>query len=108
MLANENAVYTAHIFISKVLSGEKSMPSYDSRCPANGRVVEVRHGMSEKLTTWGEVCARARIDTGDTAADAPVERLITGGGVVSSSALSNPEAPSCGSGGCAGGMCGLN
>jgi len=108
VLANEHAVYNAYIFISEVLSGEKSMPSYDYRCTANGRVVEVRHGISEKLTTWGEVCARAHIDTGDTAADVPVERLITGGSVVSSSALSNPEAPICGSGGCAGGMCGLN
>ena len=105
VLANKNAVYTK---ASKVFFGEKSMPSYDYRCTANGRVVEVRHPMSEKMTTWGEVCARAKIDAGDTAADAPVERLITGGSVVSSSALSNPEAPNCGSGGCAGGMCGLN
>ena len=52
------------------------MPSYDYRCAANGRVVEVRHRMSEKLTTWGEVCARAQIDVGDTATNAPVERLI--------------------------------
>ena len=52
------------------------MPSYDYRCAANDRVVEVRHRMSEKLTTWGEVCTRAGIDAGDTAADAPVERLI--------------------------------
>lgn len=83
------------------------MPSYDYRCAANGQVVEVRHPMSEKLTTWGQVCACAGIDAGETATDAPVERLITGGSVVSSSALSNPEPP-CGSGGCAGGMCGLN
>ena len=83
------------------------MPSYDYRCEANGRVVEVRHGMSEKLETWGEVCAKAGIEAGDTAADAPVARLITGGSVVSSSALSNPDAPACGTGGCGGGMCGL-
>ena len=38
------------------------MPSYDYRCEANGRVVEVRHTMSEKLTTWGEVCAQAGLD----------------------------------------------
>jgi hypothetical protein len=83
------------------------MPSYDYRCAENGRVVEVRHRMSEKLTTWGEICAKAGIDVGDTASDAPVERLITGGSVVSSSTLSNPEPPICGSGGCSGGMCGL-
>jgi len=84
------------------------MPSYDYRCGANGRVVEVRHGMSEKLSTWGEVCERAGLGLGDTGADAPVERLITGGSVVTSTALSNPEAPSCGMGGCGSGMCGRN
>lgn len=84
------------------------MPSYDYRCELNGQVVEVRHKMSEKLCTWGEVCERAGIETGDTSADAPVKRLITGGNIISTSALSNPEPPpSCGSGGCAGGMCGL-
>jgi predicted nucleic acid-binding Zn ribbon protein len=84
------------------------MPSYDYRCEANGRVVEVRHGMNEKLATWGEVCQKAGIDTGETAADAPVSRLISGGGIVSSASLSNPEAPACGAGGCGGGMCGLS
>ncbi len=84
------------------------MPSYDYRCEHNGQVVEVMHKMSEKLSTWGELCEKAGLDAGDTPAEAPVVRLITGGSVVSSSALSNPEAPSCGMGGCAGGMCGLN
>ncbi|MCB1773823.1 MAG: zinc ribbon domain-containing protein [Gammaproteobacteria bacterium] len=83
------------------------MPSYDYRCEANDRVVEVRHGINDKLTTWGEVCEKANIDTGDTPADTPVQRLITGGGIVGSSALSNPEMPPCGGGGCGGGMCGL-
>ena len=84
------------------------MPSYDYRCEQNGQVVEVVHKMSEKLTTWGEVCEKANLELGDTPADTPVVRLITGGNVISSSALSNPEAPACGAGGCAGGMCGLN
>ena len=84
------------------------MPSYDYRCGQNGRVVEVMHKMSEKLTTWGEVCETAGIALDGTPADSPVERLITGGNVVSSSTLSNPEAPPCGMGGCSGGMCGLN
>lgn len=83
------------------------MPTYDYRCEANGRVVEVRHGMNEVLSTWGDLCDRAGVDLGETAAETPVKRLITGGNVVSSSVLSNPEAPSCGSGGCGGGMCGL-
>ncbi len=84
------------------------MPSYDYHCETNGRTVEVRHSIKEKLANWGEVCARAGIDLGDAAADTPVQRLITGGGVISSSALSNPEAPACGAGGCSGGLCGLN
>ena len=84
------------------------MPSYDYRCDQNGQVVEVIHKMSEKLATWGEVCQKAGLDLGDTPAEAPVKRLITGGNVISSSALSNPEAPACGAGGCASGICGLN
>lgn len=83
------------------------MPTYDYKCDANGEVVEVRHRMAEQLSTWGELCDKAGIDLGVTSADAPVRRIITGGGVVSSSALTNPEAPACGSGGCGGGMCGL-
>lgn len=84
------------------------MPSYDYRCAANDRVVEVRHRVTEKLMTWGEVCTKAGIEPGETPTDAPVDRLITGGSIVSSGTLSNPEPPSCGSGGCGGGMCGLN
>ncbi len=84
------------------------MPTYDYRCEKNGQVVEVQHKMSEKLTTWGEVCEKAGIALGDTAADVPVVRLISGGSVISSTSLSNPEPPSCPSGGCGGGMCGLN
>ncbi|MDJ0881491.1 MAG: zinc ribbon domain-containing protein [Gammaproteobacteria bacterium] len=84
------------------------MPSYDYRCEKNGQVVEVMHKMSEKLSTWGELCEKANMELGDTPAETPVVRLITGGNVVSSAALSNPEAPACSSGGCGGGMCGLN
>ncbi len=87
------------------------MPTYDYRCEANGRVVEVRHPMSETLSTWGELCRLAGIDPGDTPEDAPVRRLISGGYVVSSAGLANPapacDAPGCGMGGCASGACGL-
>ena len=83
------------------------MPSYHYRCKANDRVVEVRHSMQEKHSTWGEVCKKAGLALGDTPAEAPVERLVTGGAVVSRSALSNADAPSCGGGGCGGGFCGL-
>ena len=85
------------------------MPTYDYRCEDNGQVVEVKHGMSENLNTWGGVCERAGIEPGDTPKGTPVRRLITGGQVVHSSSLSNPEAPVCRTGSCCpGGMCGLN
>ena len=83
------------------------MPTYDYYCETNGRKVEVRHSMSEELKSWGELCAKAQIDLGDTPADTPVRRLISGGAFISSSSLSNPE-PSCATGACCpGGACGL-
>lgn len=84
------------------------MPTYDYRCEANGRVLEVKHRMSEEINTWGELCERAGIEAGETPADSPVKRLATGGQVVTSSNLGNDSAPTCGMGGCASGMCGLN
>ena len=84
------------------------MPSYDYYCEANQQTVEVRHGMNEKLATWGEVCEKSGLEPGRTALKTPVQRLISGGAVVSSSALHNPDAPACAAGGCcAGGACGL-
>ncbi|MCG6941021.1 MAG: zinc ribbon domain-containing protein [Thiohalocapsa sp.] len=85
------------------------MPTYDYRCDANGRVVEVSHRMSEKLATWGELCDRANLDCGDTPPEAPVQRLATGGNVIASNSLGSGTAPACSTGGCcAGGVCGLN
>jgi hypothetical protein len=52
------------------------VPRYDYFCPANGRVVEVRHGVDEKLTSWGDVCDRAALKEDVTARSEPVERLI--------------------------------
>jgi predicted nucleic acid-binding Zn ribbon protein len=86
------------------------MPTYDYRCETNGRVVEVNHRMSEKLATWGELCERAHVDCGDTPATAPVQRLATGGNVITSNSLGSgfDPGPACGAGGCGNGMCGLN
>jgi hypothetical protein len=83
------------------------MPTYDYVCEANGRRVEVSHKMSEVIRSWGELCELARIEPGDTPREAAVKKLISGGAIIASSALSNPE-PSCGTGGCAGGFCGLS
>jgi len=87
---------------------ELTMPTYDYRCEADQKVYEVSHAMSEKLSTWGELCDKAGISPGDIAVDTKVTRLISGGGVVKSSALKNPEAPPCMSGGgCPGSRCGI-
>jgi hypothetical protein len=55
------------------------MPTYTYHCPASGKIVDVQHGMNQRLTTWEQVCQIAEIDPGTTPADTPVERLITGG-----------------------------
>jgi len=87
---------------------ETAMPTYDYRCEANQQVYEVQHSISQRPTTWGELCALAGINPGDIAPEAQVTRLISGGGVVRSSSLKNPEAPPCMSGGgCSGGGCRL-
>lgn len=84
------------------------MPTYDYRCEATQEVFEVQHAMSEKLSTWAELCALLDMETGNIAPDSKVTRLISGGGVVKSSVLKNPEAPPCmTSGGCSGGACGI-
>ena len=83
------------------------MPTYDYLCEANGQKVEVSHKMSESINSWGELCDRAGRPTGDTAADAPVRRLISGAAIIGSSSHGEP-APACASGACCpSGMCGL-
>lgn len=87
------------------------MPTYDYRCETNGQVVEVIHRMSDNIHTWGELCERAQLEIGDTPADAPVQRMATGGNLISSGSLGSgmAPAPACGTGGCCpGGMCGLD
>lgn len=85
------------------------MPTYEYRCAANGRLVEVRHKMAERLATWGELCERAGIPRGKTAATAPVEKLISAGFIKTGAGTSEPEcaAPGCGNGFCGSGACGI-
>ncbi|MDJ0892969.1 MAG: zinc ribbon domain-containing protein [Gammaproteobacteria bacterium] len=84
------------------------MPTYDYRCETNGQVVEVKHAMSEVLKTWGELCARAGVEPGETPVDSPVNRLITGGQFISSSGVGD-AAPACATGACCPtGVCGLD
>ena len=58
------------------------MPTYEYICPDNGQCVEVRHRISEKLETWGELCERAEVSPGETPLDAPVQRKLFGGNLV--------------------------
>jgi len=88
------------------------MPTYEYLCEKNGRVLEVRHKMAEKLETWGELCTRAGIAPGRTHPDAPVTKLMsagfigTGSGNAGMSSAAACAAPYCGSGGgCSGGAC---
>lgn len=53
------------------------MPYYEYHCEPNGRTLEVRHGMTEHLTTWGELAERAGAEAGDTPTGTPVERLMS-------------------------------
>jgi hypothetical protein len=77
------------------------MALYDYYCEANDRTVEVRHGMALSVSTWGELCDVAGIETGDTPAKAPVRRLmgapipITGSSTSPGSGPA-PCGPSCG------------
>ncbi len=52
------------------------MPLYEYICPQNQRTFEVRHGMNERVETWGELCRLAGESPGETPADAPVEKLL--------------------------------
>jgi hypothetical protein len=85
------------------------MPTYDYRCPSNGQVLEVFHAMSERIATWGELCALAGVEVGDTDPQAPVERLANGGQVVRSSSLGDKQPP-CQSGApcCGARACGIS
>lgn len=60
------------------------MLTYEYHCPSNGQTLQVRHGMSETLKTWGELIERAGMtpEEDNTPADAPIKRNILGGQMV--------------------------
>ena len=79
------------------------MPTYEYYCPANHKTLEVMHGMSRIVSTWGELCELAENSTGKTPADAPVEKLLSTGMVITG----DKQTPQSGGGGCCGaGGCG--
>ena len=76
------------------------MAIYEYHCEANGRTVEVRHGMDEKLTSWGELAERAEIHLDGTPAGAPIQRLMSAGVAMTGGSSSSPTpsaGPPCGS-----------
>ena len=60
------------------------MPTYDYYCPGNGKTIEVFHGISRKLETWGELCELAGEDVGETSSDSPLKRLLGTGTLIDS------------------------
>ncbi len=74
------------------------MPTYDYHCDQNSRTVSIQHSMKETIRTWGELCQRAGVETGETPVDATVERIISGGIAlpIASPAASLPMAGCCG------------
>ncbi len=75
------------------------MPTYEYRCPANGRSVEVSHPMADSVMTWGDLCARAGIEPGDTPPTEPVEKAVTLGFVRAGRGSGDSRGPGpCGSG----------
>jgi predicted nucleic acid-binding Zn ribbon protein len=82
------------------------VPTYEYRCENNGSLVEVQHKMAERLSTWGELCARAGISRGRTDAKAPVHKLMSASFIGTGAAQSSMcEAPACGMGACESGPC---
>ena len=84
------------------------MPTYEYFCPENGRSVEVLHGMSTTLSTWGEVCAAQDLEPGDTPTHTRVEKLLGTGMVLTHARADlNDCASPTPQGGCCGGGCGI-
>jgi hypothetical protein len=87
------------------LQEKPTVPTYEYHCAANGRSLEVKHRMSETLSTWGELCTAAGLASDGTPADSPIAKVlaptfVAGGG------KSEVSPPASGGGGhCHSGMC---
>lgn len=79
------------------------MPTYEYYCQANQKTLEVMHSMSREVTTWGELCELAEAKPGKTPTDAPVEKLLSTGMIITG----EKQVPDMGGGSCCGtGGCG--
>jgi hypothetical protein len=81
------------------------MPTYDYHCAANDRTVEVKHRMSEEVTTWGQLCTLAGITLDGTPAETPVAKKLTATALAGSSNLGCDAGPPV-VGGCGSALCG--
>ena len=57
------------------------MPTYEYYCPENEAVVEVLHGIHERVTTWGELCQLTGKPVGETPQNAAVRKMISAPGL---------------------------
>jgi hypothetical protein len=58
------------------LQEKPTVPTYQYHCAANGRSLEVKHRMSETLSTWGELCTAAGLASVATPADSPIAKVL--------------------------------
>ena len=84
------------------------MPKYDYYCDANQQTIEVSHPMSATISTWGELCSLTGSDTGTTASDSPVHKLLRGSFVATGAAAGATPAHRCEMPSCCGGTCPLD
>lgn len=77
------------------------MALYDYYCEANGRTVEVRHGMDDTIATWGELCQAAGVDVDDTKPSAPVVKKMSAPVPITGRSNGSGQAPCGPSCGCA-------
>ena len=79
------------------------MPTYEYYCEANDTTVEVLHSMDGVILTWGELCACAGVDAGNTPTHTVVERKLS---AVSLLPKKSEGGIAYGGGCCGGGGCG--
>jgi hypothetical protein len=53
------------------------MPYYEYYCNTNEQTIEVRHGMNERLETWGELATRAGVQVGATPVETSIDKLLS-------------------------------
>jgi len=78
------------------------MPTYTYYCPLNNQSLDLRHRFSESVENWGELTFRAgQNPSPETPLDAPVQRIVTGGMLLTARRVSGGDA-CCGDTNCRG------